>query len=45
MLDVALVLAQIQGARDSEAELYWLKGELLLAHAATHHAEAETWFR
>jgi hypothetical protein len=45
MLDLALALAQIQGARDSEAELYWLKGELLLARAAAHHAEAETCFR
>jgi len=28
-----------------EAELYRLKGELLLVHAAAHHAEAETCLR
>ena len=28
-----------------EAELYRLKGELLLAHSAEHHTEAETCFR
>jgi predicted ATPase len=33
-----------QGERWGEAELYRLKGELLLARSAEHHVEAETCF-
>jgi hypothetical protein len=39
-LDVALVLVRKQESRDYEAELYRLKGELLLARAVEHHADA-----
>ena len=34
-----------EGERYWEAELYRLKGELLLASSAAHHTEAETGFR
>jgi len=44
-LDAALALARKPGSRDYEAELYRLKGELLLAHAVEHHAEVEACFR
>jgi hypothetical protein len=43
-LDAALALARKQGTRDYEAEPYRLKRELLLAHTAEHHAEAEACF-
>jgi predicted ATPase len=45
------VLAEVPVSRDSSresqgtAEVYWLKGELLLTRSAAHHAEAETCFR
>ena len=44
-LSEALTLLETTGERYYEAELYRLKGELLLVHAAAHHAEAETCFR
>ena len=45
LLTEALALANDTGERRWEAELYRLKGELLLACAAEHDAEAETCFR
>jgi predicted ATPase len=44
LLAEALALTNDRGERRWEAELYRLKGELLLAHSV-HHAEAETCFR
>jgi TOMM system kinase/cyclase fusion protein len=45
LLDEALALTNDREERRWEAELYRLKGELLLVHSAAHHAEAETCFR
>jgi predicted ATPase len=45
LLAEALALTNDREERRWEAELYRLKGELLLVHAAAHHAEAETCFR
>jgi class 3 adenylate cyclase/predicted ATPase len=45
LLDEACGLVAKNGERWWEAELYRLKGELLLAHAVEHHAEAEACFR
>jgi predicted ATPase len=45
LLDEALGLAHKHGERCYEAELYRLKGELLLARAAEPHAEAEACFQ
>ena len=45
LLAEALAVANDTGERRWEAELYRLKGELLLARAAEHDAEAETCFR
>jgi TOMM system kinase/cyclase fusion protein len=44
LLTEALAMANDREERRWDAELYRLKGELLLAHSA-HHAEAETCFR
>ena len=38
-------MANDKGERRWDAELYRLKGEILLVHSAEHHAEAETCFR
>jgi tetratricopeptide (TPR) repeat protein len=45
ILDTALALAREPGSCNYEAELYRLKGELLLARAVEHHAEADACFR
>jgi predicted ATPase len=45
LLAEAMALTNDREERRWEAELYRLKGEILLVHAATHHAEAETCFR
>src|SRR5262245_9008212 len=45
LLVEALALTNDRGERRWEAELYRLKGELLLVHSAEHHAEAETCLR
>jgi predicted ATPase len=45
MLAEALALANAGGERRHEAELYRLKGQLLLAHSAEQHTEVETCFR
>jgi predicted ATPase len=45
LLAEALALTNDREERRWEAELYRLKGELLLVHSAEHHAEAETCFR
>src|SRR5262249_22199942 len=45
VLDEALGLVQRTGERHGEADLYRLKGELLLALPAAHQAEAEACFR
>jgi predicted ATPase len=45
LLAEALALTNDREERRWEAELYRLKGEILLVHAAAHHAEAETCFR
>jgi predicted ATPase len=45
LLGEALAVAQDTGERRWEAELYRLKGEVLLACAAEHDTEAETCFR
>ena len=45
LLAEALAVANDTGERRWEAELYRLKGELLLARSAEHDAEAETCFR
>ena len=45
VLDEALAAVHKTGARVWEAELYRLKGELLLARCAEQHTEAETCFR
>jgi predicted ATPase len=42
ILDEAFAQADDKGERANEAELYRLKGELLLALSAGHQAEAET---
>jgi len=44
-LDTALALARKPGSSNYEAELYRLKGELLLSRAVEHHAEADACFR
>jgi predicted ATPase len=43
-LDEALRMVQHQGGHFYEAEIYRLKGELLLANASAKHTEAETCF-
>jgi predicted ATPase len=45
LLAEALAVTNDKGERRWEAELYRLKGEVLLAHAAEHHVEVETCFR
>jgi adenylate cyclase len=45
LLAEALAVTNEKGERRWEAELYRLKGELLLAHATGHDTEAETCFR
>ena len=45
LLAEALAVTNDKGERRWEAELYRLKGELLLARSAAHDAEAETCFR
>src|SRR5262249_4026220 len=45
LLAEALAVANDKGERRWDAELYRLKGEILLVHSAEHHAEAETCFR
>ena len=45
LLAEALALTNDREERRWEAELYRLKGELLLVHAAAHHAEAATCFQ
>jgi predicted ATPase len=45
LLVEALAVANDTGERRWEAELYRLKGEVLLAHSAEKHAEADTCFR
>ena len=45
MLAEALDAGQRTGERAREAELYRLKGELLLALSAENHGEAEAYFR
>jgi len=45
LLAEALAVTNDTGERRWEAELYRLKGELLLVHSAEQHAEAETCFR
>jgi predicted ATPase len=45
ILDEALCLVQRTGERHGEADLYRLKGELLLALPAAHQAEADACFR
>jgi predicted ATPase len=45
LLAEALALTNDREERRWEAELYRLKGELLLVHSAAHHAEAEICFR
>jgi predicted ATPase len=45
LLAEALALANAGGERRHEAELYRLKGQLLLAHSAEQHTEVETCFR
>jgi predicted ATPase len=45
VLTEALALVDKHGERFHEAELYQLKGELLLAHTPAHPREAETCFR
>jgi class 3 adenylate cyclase/predicted ATPase len=44
-LDEALVLVETHGECFYEAELYRLKGELLLAVSVDAHCEAATWFQ
>ena len=44
-LDEALAAAQATGERWAEAELYRLRGSLLLQQTGTPQAEAETWLR
>jgi predicted ATPase len=44
LLAEALAVTNDKGERRWEAELYRLKGEVLLAHAAEHHVEVETCF-
>jgi TOMM system kinase/cyclase fusion protein len=44
VLAEVLAVVNQQGERWGEAELYRLKGELLLARSAEHHVEAETCF-
>ena len=41
----ALAVANDKGECRWDAELYRLKGEILLVHSAEHHAAAETCFR
>jgi predicted ATPase len=45
LLAEALALVEKSGGRWREAELYRLKGELLLARSVAYYAEAETCFR
>jgi predicted ATPase len=45
LLAEAQALIDNSGARASEAEVYRLRGEVLLARSAEHGAEAETCFR
>jgi predicted ATPase len=45
LLAEALAVANDKGERRWDAELYRLKGEILLVHSAEHHTEAETCFR
>jgi predicted ATPase len=45
VLAEALAAVEKTGGRFYEAELYRLRGELLLARSAEHHTEAETCFR
>jgi predicted ATPase len=45
VLGEALAVVHNTGRRFYQAELYRIKGELLLARAAEHHAEVETCFR
>jgi TOMM system kinase/cyclase fusion protein len=45
VLAEALAAVEKTGGRFYEAELYRLRGELLLARTAEHHTEAETCFR
>ena len=45
LLDEALAMLTKNDERVWEAELYRIKGELLLALSTESHAEAETWFR
>jgi len=45
LLNEALAVANDKREHRWDAELYRLKGELLLAHSAEHLAEAETCFR
>ena len=45
LLAEALAVAHSTGGRNYEAELYRLKGELLLMRSATEHTEAETCFQ
>ena len=45
LLTEALAMANAKGERRWDAELYRLKGEVLLARSAEHYAEAETCFR
>jgi predicted ATPase len=45
VLAEALAAVEKTGGRFYEAELYRLRGELLLARSAEHHTEAETRFR
>jgi predicted ATPase len=45
LLAEALAVANDKGERRWDAELYRLKGEVLLARSAEHHAEAEICFR
>jgi predicted ATPase len=44
LLAEALAVANDKGERRWDAELYRLKGEILLVHSAEYHAEAETCF-
>jgi class 3 adenylate cyclase/predicted ATPase len=45
LLAEALAVANDTGEHRWDAELYRLKGELLVVHSAGHHTEAETYFR
>src|SRR5262249_46045347 len=45
LLAEALAVANDKGEHRWDAELYRLKGEVLLARSVEHHAEAETCFR